>query len=139
MENYKERENNIINGINKLAEMNRILRLQCESFIRDFVKEYGEDDMTGCFSFSIYDYETCTYLGDMNVCCTYDGGNHPEYAANPYSPIRTIKYKNNNLYVDIEEVEHYDIDFIPTDEVISIAEYLIEIKEELDENRTCEE
>ena len=139
MENYKERENNIINGINILAEMNRTLRLQCKSFICDFIKEYGKDNGNGSFTLNLYDDEVGEYLGEQNICCTYDGGRHPEYDANPYSTINTIKYDDGNILLDTEDVDEYDICNIPTDEVISIAEYLIEVKDELDENRTCEE
>ena len=139
MENYKERENNIINGINILAEMNRTLRLQCKSFICDFVKEYGKDNGNGSFTLNLYDDEVGEYLGEQNICCTYDGGNHPEYDANPYSTINTIKYEDGNIFLDTEDVDEYDISYIPTDEVISIAEYLIEVKDELDENRTGED
>lgn len=64
MNNYEERENNIINGINKLAEMNRTLRLQCKSFIRDFVKEYGKDNGDGSFTLNLYDDEVGEYLGE---------------------------------------------------------------------------
>lgn len=138
MENYKDRENNIINGINKLAEMNHNLRLQCERFIRDFIKEYGKVNGDGSFSLNLYDEEIGEYLGNQNICCTYDGGNHPEYAANPYSTINAIKYGNDSLFLDTEDVDQYDIENITTDEVISITEYLIEVKDELDENRTCE-
>ena len=139
MENYKDRENNIINGINKLAEMNHNLRLQCERFISDFVKEYGKDDGDSVFTLNLYDDEVGDYLGEQNICCTYDGGNHPEYASNPYSTINAIKYGNDTIFLNTEDVDEYEIENIPTDEVISIAEYLIEIKDELDENRTCEE
>lgn len=139
MENYKERENNILNGINILAEMNRMLRLQCKSFICDFVKEYGKDNEDGSFTLNLYDDEVGEYLGKQNICCTYDGGNHPEYDANPYSTINAIKYEDGNIFLNTEDVDGYDICNIPTDEVISIAEYLIEVKDELDENRTCEE
>lgn len=138
MENYKDRENNIINGINKLAEMNHNLRLQCERFISDFIKEYGKVNGDGSFSLNLYDEEIGEYLGKQNICCTYDGGNHPEYAANPYSTINAIKYWNNSLFLDTEDVDEYDIENITTDEVISITEYLIDVKDELDENRTCE-
>lgn len=139
MENYKERENNIINCINILAEMNRTLRLQCKSFICDFVKEYGKENGDGSFSLSLYDDEVGEYLGEQNICCTYDGGNHPEYAANPYSTINAIKYEDGNIFLDTEDVDKYDSSYIPTDEVISIAEYLMDIKDELDENRTGED
>lgn len=138
MENYKDRENNIINGINKLAEMNHNLRLQCERFISDFIKEYGKVNGDGSFSLNLYDEEIGEYLGNQNICCTYDGGHHPEYAANPYSTINAIKYWNNSLFLDTEDVDEYDIENITTDEVISITEYLIDVKDELDENRTCE-
>ena len=139
MENYKDRENNIINGINKLAEMNHNLRLKCKGFICDFVKEYGKEDGHGVFTLNLYDDEVGDYLGEQNICCTYDGGNHPEYDANPYSIIKAIKYRNYSVFLDTEDVDDYDIDCIPPDEVISIAEYLIDVKDELDENRTCEE
>lgn len=139
MKNYTERETKIINDINKLAEMSRNLRLECKHFIIDFVKEYGKEEKDGKFTLNLYDDEVGEYLGNQNICCTYDGGNHPEYDANPYSTIDTIHVVGDKCLLDTEDTEDYDIDYITTDEVIAIAEYFTDVKGELDENRSHEE
>ena len=46
------------------------------------------------------------------VCVTYDGGNHPEYAANPYSQVYGIflNEKDNEIYLNIEDADEYCLD-----------------------------
>lgn len=139
MKNYTERETKIIDGINKLAELSRNLRLECNHFIIDFVKEYGKEEKDGKFTLNLYNDEVGDYLGNQNICCTYDGGNHPEYDANPYSTINAIHVFSNKCLLDTEDTEDYDIDYITTDEVIAITEYLTDVKGELDENRSYDE
>lgn len=136
MKNYKERETKIIDGINHFYEVGRNLRSECRQFIVDFVKEYGEEDKNGRFTLYLYNDEYGEYLGNENICCTYDGGNHPEYDANPFSTINTIHvYDGGRVFLDTEDTDGYDIDFITTDEMIAIAEYFTNVKGELDENR----
>lgn len=58
-------------------------------------------------------------------CITYDGGNHPEYAATPYSGINRIFLKeNNHIYFDIEDCSEYDIDLVEPLDLAYVCEYL---------------
>lgn len=51
-------------------------------------------------------------LVENEVYCylTYDGGNHPEYAANLVSQCYGVGKKNGKVYFRIEEDEEYKID-----------------------------
>lgn len=85
----------------KVAELNKQLREECCDYLRKALKEnrnsidlQSEDE----------DYDI--------VCVTYDGGNHPEYAANPYSQVYGIflNEKDNEIYLNIEDADEYCLD-----------------------------
>ena len=54
----------------KVAELNKQLREECCDYLRKVLKENGNS-----IDLQSEDYAI--------VCVTYDGDNHPEYAANP--------------------------------------------------------
>lgn len=58
------------------------------------------------------------------VSVTYDGGNHPEYA-NPYSVVKTLYIKNNEIAIDCEDCDEYYFDSVTTDEIKAIADFLL--------------
>lgn len=55
---------------------------------------------------------------------SYDGGNHPEYASNLYSEVYSVYLKEGQIYFTIEDCDEYEIDRIPTYELIDIMNAL---------------
>ena len=68
-------------------------------------------------------------LAENEVYCylTYDGGNHPEYAANLVSPCYGVGKKNGKVYFRIEENEEYEIDRVTNIDLDYIVYELINI------------
>ena len=85
----------------KVAELNKQLREECCDYLRKVLKENGN-------SIDLQSEEK----DDDIVCVTYDGGNHPEYAANPYSQVYGIflNEKDNEIYLNIEDADEYCLD-----------------------------
>ena len=50
--------------------------------------------------------------GAETLTITYDGGNHPEYAAYPYAVVKSIYSEGGNIYLSLEEDDRYYIDNI---------------------------
>lgn len=68
----------------------------------------------------VFDYEEDVYI----PCVTYDGGNHPEYAAYPYADVKRVFLgKDGCICLELEEDFEYDIDRLSdTMEVYYVAE-----------------
>ena len=77
---------------------------------KDYIKE--------CLSKTI---DNIISLDECDICVTYDGGNHPEYDATPYSHVERVYCENGNVYVDTEDCTHYDIENISASELCDIA------------------
>lgn len=100
------------------------LRKVCTVFLEESLKEFN-----GVISLVNSDNEFVNY--DV-VCCTYDGGNHPEYAANPYSNIYRVKLRgDNDIRLDIEDTDDYDISNISTLELYFLCLYISDYKDKL--------
>ena len=80
------------------------LREDCTIFLKNTLKEF-DGDITLVNS----DGE---FIGSDVVSCTYDGGDNPEYAANPYSQVYGIflNEKDNEIYLNIEDADEYCLD-----------------------------
>ena len=87
----------------KVTELNKQLREECCDYLRKVLKENGNS----------IDLQSENEEYDI-VCVTYDGGWHPEYAANPYSQVYGIflNEKDNELYLNIEETDEYCLDCV---------------------------
>ena len=83
----------------KVAELNKQLREECCDYLRKVLKENGNR-----IDLQSEDYDI--------VCVTYDGGNHPEYAANPYSQVYSVFFneEDNKIYLETEDCDEYCID-----------------------------
>ena len=60
---------------------------------------------------------------------TYDGGNHPEYAANPYSIVYSVTAKMYNgqksFSVELNECDDYDKDRMTINDITTILEAVV--------------
>ena len=110
--------------LNKIYEEWVKLNIELFQESKDYIKE--------CLSIPI---DNSISLDECNVCVTYDGGNHPEYYANPYAHVERVYLKNGKVYVDTEDCYQYDIDNITASELFDIAEsvgYIIENEYEIE-------
>ena len=83
----------------KVAELNKQLREECCDYLRKVLKENGNR-----IDLRSEDYDI--------VCVAYDGGRHPEYAANPYSQVYSVFFneEDNKIYLETEDCDEYCID-----------------------------
>ena len=86
----------------KVAELNKQLRGECCDYLRKVLKENG--NRIDLQSEEEEDYDI--------VDVTYDGGSHPEYAANPYSQVYSVFFneEDNKIYLETEDCDEYCID-----------------------------
>ena len=86
----------------KVAELNKQLREECCDYLRETLKENG--NRIDLQSEEEEDYDI--------VDVTYDGGSHPEYAANPYSQVYSVFFneEDNKIYLETEDCDEYCID-----------------------------
>ena len=80
------------------------LREDCTIFLKTTLKEF-DGDITLVNS----DGE---FIDSDVVSCTYDGGDNPEYAANPYSQVYSVFFneEDNKIYLETEDCDEYCID-----------------------------
>lgn len=64
---------------------------------------------------------------DEDVCISYDGGNHPEYASNLYSVVNGVKLENEKIYVDTEDESDYETSRINTEDLYNICSHLYNV------------
>lgn len=55
-------------------------------------------------------------------CVTYDGGRHPEYNANPFSTVYSVRLENGEILLDTEDCDEYPIKHLDKMEAISVAD-----------------
>ena len=87
--------------------------------LNDELFQESKDYIKECLSKTI---DNGVSLDECNICVTYDGGNHPEYDATPYSHVERVYLKDGKVYVDTEDCYQYDIYNITASELFCIAE-----------------
>lgn len=63
------------------------------------------------------------FWGGCAICITYDGGRHPEYAANPYSDVNGIILEDGEAVVETEDGE-MKLESLDWDEIFCLADYI---------------
>jgi len=66
---------------------------------------------------------------NYNYCVTYDGGRHPEYDANPYSQLQRIYLKDGKIYVETEDADGLEFDYLDILDQKTVAECVADIIE----------
>lgn len=69
--------------------------------------------------------EYLDYNNDCYPVISYDGGNHPEYAANMYSTVDGFRLENDTVIFDIEDSSDYSEDRVMTDDLIDLCDVII--------------
>ena len=85
-------------------------RTECVDFLMEELKKNS-------------DHIECTEF-EETVFISYDGGRHPEYASNTASEVESIYLKEGKIYFSIEDSDEYEIDRVPTDELLAVCEIL---------------
>lgn len=106
----------------KFLELQSTLNNECIEYLKKVTEEFD-----GRVNLVNEDYE---YAGNEFVSCTYDGGNHPEYATNAFSNVYAVcSYPDGSLYLITEDTDEYPIDSITTLELYCICKYISDYKE----------
>lgn len=87
------------------------LRNQCVRYLNGKVKEGETIDIT-----EMEDYGS--------LCVTYDGGNHPEYAANPYSTVEGVFKKDGKVYLETEDCDELELDRVETMDLYGVCDFI---------------
>jgi hypothetical protein len=116
-------EKAMLESIDEWAAKTAEVRADCIVYIQTYIRDYGERENEDEIVLNLYDEDE-----GYTLTCSYDGGgDHPEYASELYTTIWAITLKDNEVFLSTEE-EYYSIDRVPTDEVITIAENLLDRK-----------
>ena len=86
-------------------------------------KKYVKTILTEVHNNEVEVYEGCNY------CVTYDGGRHPEYDANPYSQLQRIYLKDGKIYVETEDADGLEFDYLDIIDQKTVAECVADIIE----------
>lgn len=87
-------------------------RLDCIRYITDLMDAHDNDLEVGDDDY-----------GDVTI--TYNGGNHPEYASNAFSIVTRVYVDcNDDIVLETEDCDAYDLDDVDTQDIISLAVYL---------------
>ena len=97
--------------LKKIYEEWQKLNSQLFQESKDYIKE--------CLSKTI---DNSISIDECNICVTYDGCNHPEYYANPFSHVERVYCENGEVYLDTEDCTRYDIYNITASELFEIAD-----------------
>lgn len=116
-------EKAMLESIDEWAAKTAEVREDCIVYIQTYIRDYGERENEDEIVLNLYDEDE-----GYTLTCSYDGGNHPEYASTLEATIWAITLKGDEVFLSTEEEEDYSIDRVPTDEVITIAENLLERK-----------
>ena len=93
----------------------------CNKYLKGVLKANG-----GSISFHEYD-EDGIRTDDNAFSVPYDGGNHPEYASNCFSDFERVYLEENNIYLEIEDCEEYDIVNIDIYTLYDLCEYIHDV------------
>lgn len=108
--------------LEKIAPMKKEIMERCLAYIEEQLKKAKDNSI----SFRDEDNEP---IKGMSVVVTYDGGNHPEYAANPYSEVYGVYMKNGKIYIDCEDCDEYNIEYATYGDIVDIADFMYDILE----------
>lgn len=107
--NMQKKQDQVIIDINAAYKAMSKARTSCTKYITEKVKENGGE--------IVFD----TDYDDENITVMYDGGNHPEYASNCFSPLTCAYIYDNTLTFEIAECKAYDVDRVNTYDLMTIA------------------
>ena len=108
--------------LEKIAPMKKEIMERCLAYIKEQLEKADGR------SISFID-ENDEPFGGMVVVVTYDGGRHPEYAANPYSEVYGLYMKNGKIYIDCEDCDEYNIEYVTYGDIVDIADFMYDILE----------
>lgn len=70
-------------------------------------------------------FDLTQYNDDFgSICVTYDGENHPEYASNAFSAVRSVWLDGDKLVLETDDTDWYDTVNIETFELYGVASFI---------------
>lgn len=104
----------------KWQDINKKLYDACYEYIKNSLKRMEDEEAD---------------ISEYNICTTYDGGNHSEYDANPYSHIQRVYIgENDNLYLDTEDCYEYNARNICASDLHDVAVCVSDIMDDMVRN-----
>jgi hypothetical protein len=61
---------------------------------------------------------------DKQFTCSYDGGANPECANNCFSVVEGVYLKGDDVFINLEDCDNYEIDKLSNDEVYNLCDYV---------------
>lgn len=124
MENLKETFANFKAKNDEYVKMSITIRNDAERLIRELIKQEGGE----------INHRGSDLLDGVYV--SYDGGNHPEYASCVACNVMRIYLKDDQIVLDLEDEPEYNLDRVPTQEVVWMCNDLINNFNDIEENGT---
>lgn len=109
----------------KWLEQTKQVRSACLEFLDDELKKHN----------GIITWDNSEL--DCSVTCTYDGGNHPEYKAYPYSVVTGVFISNAlGLCVICNDCSDYKVERVCTPELYDICDFIKNYVDDGDKDAT---
>lgn len=89
--------------------------------IKSESEEYLIETLKAAPNNRIYFYDEDGSPYGRETCVTYNGGAHPEYASNAYSMVHAVFLKDDNLFVDCDDCDEYDISNLFWGDIYDVA------------------
>ena len=94
------------------------LYAECIEFLKKFLSVMpGSFEVSGTEAYQEYSQ----VYGSL--CITFDGGNHPEYAATPYAEVKSLSLVNGEIKVETDNGDMYG-NSIGLSDYLDITQYL---------------
>lgn len=126
MKDYEMVSNSIQKMINTTREMMEDSQRECIEFIDKFIEEFGKDDGEGGYTLKWVDDEG-NNIPTQLLMVTIDGGSKRWWSA--ITALHSNRaYYTSGVYFSTEEGDYLDIRNLSSDEIMQIAEHLINYK-----------
>jgi hypothetical protein len=123
MENLKETVANFKAKNEEYVKMGTTIRNAAERLIRELIEQEGGE----------INHRDNDLLDGIYV--SYDGGRHPEYASCVACEVMRIYIKDDQIILDLEDAPEYNLDRVPTQEVVWMCDDLINNIKDYDTER----
>lgn len=122
-QNYTEQENAMVKHIDEWLQKSSEVREECIDVIRTIVKKCGVNTANDTYELSLCD-EDGDYIGGITSFAYTDDYGNVEVLV-----VESVVVKNNHIFLKNDDIDDYDIDYIQTYEVVTLAEHILEVKE----------
>ena len=96
----------------QVSDLLRKLRNNCINYLKRKLNEGETIDLTEM-------EDDCG-----SVCVAYDGGNHPEYASNVFSTVKSVFKKDGKIYLCTEDCDKLELDRVDTMDLYGVCDFI---------------